>query len=135
MGMRPIDADAYAAEMRIRQNECFERMNRQCKGVITEREHWAGIFATFTEAKLTMDAMPTVIPGNWHHAEEELPTYEDRFLTVTNISGVWIYELLYYDTEENSWYKWGDDSLTKKINISRVDRWMELPRPPMEARR
>lgn len=59
--MRLIDADAYAAEMKTRQDACLELMNAARE---MDNEEMYGqksaAFSVFVEAKLTLDAMPTV---------------------------------------------------------------------------
>ncbi len=58
---RLIDADAYAAEMKLRQDACKEIMD-----AAKEDDNWemydrmSAKFSVFTEAKLTLDNMPTV---------------------------------------------------------------------------
>ena len=62
--MRLIDADAYAAEMKKRQDACERIMNRPLNDVLyTDRQHWEGVMAVFAEAKLTLDEMPTIKPA------------------------------------------------------------------------
>lgn len=60
--MRLIDADAYAKEMRDRQDACEAAINAESyEGeTFSLRQHWEGVFAAFVEAKLTLDSMPTV---------------------------------------------------------------------------
>ena len=69
--MRYIDADAYAAEMKTRQDACLELMNAARE---MDNEEMYGqksaAFSVFVEAKLTLDAMPTVdavpvVHGEW----------------------------------------------------------------------
>ena len=61
MEQRLIDANAYAAEMKTRQDACKEIMD-----AAKEDENWevydrmGAMFSIFVEAKLTLDAMPTV---------------------------------------------------------------------------
>ena len=61
MRQRLIDADAYAAEMKTRQDACLELMNAARE---MDNEEMYGqksaAFSVFVEAKLTLDAMPTV---------------------------------------------------------------------------
>lgn len=58
---RYVDADAYAAEMKTRQDACLELMNAARE---MDNEEMYGqksaAFSVFVEAKLTLDAMPTV---------------------------------------------------------------------------
>ena len=61
MEQRLIDANAYAAEMKTRQDACKEIMD-----AAKEDDNWelydrmGAEFSIFIEAKLTLDAMPTV---------------------------------------------------------------------------
>lgn len=79
--MRLIDADAYAAEMKTRQDACKEILyaaEKDGNDEVYDRMNCA--FGVFVEAKLTLDAMPTidavpVVHGEW--------IYEQR--------GKWIY--------------------------------------------
>ena len=78
---RLIDADAYAAEMKTRQDACKEILyaaEKDGNDEVYDRMNCA--FGVFVEAKLTLDAMPTidavpVVHGYW--------IYEQR--------GRWIY--------------------------------------------
>ena len=58
---RYIDADAYAAEMKTRQDACLELMNA-AREMDNEKMYGqkSAAFSVFVEAKLTLDAMPTV---------------------------------------------------------------------------
>lgn len=59
--MRLIDADAYKAEMKQRQDACAEWRDEAKARCDTELYIRAdGALATFVEAKLTLDKMPTV---------------------------------------------------------------------------
>ncbi|MBQ1386179.1 MAG: hypothetical protein IIY75_05230 [Erysipelotrichales bacterium] len=59
--VRLIDANAYAAEMKVRQDACKELMD-----AAKQYENWEvydrmnTAFGIFVEAKLTLDNMPTV---------------------------------------------------------------------------
>ena len=69
--MRPIDADAYAAEMKTRQDELKELMDDA--DALGNWDMYYGLsraFSVFVEAKLTLDAMPTIdavlmVHGEW----------------------------------------------------------------------
>lgn len=66
--MRPIDANAYAAEMKVRQDACKEIMDSAKEDDNWELyAHMSEKFSIFAEAKLTLDAMPTVdaVPVEW----------------------------------------------------------------------
>ena len=59
--MRLIDADAYAAEMKTRQDACRELIyaaEAECNKEMYDRN--SAKFGIFVEAKLTLDAMPTI---------------------------------------------------------------------------
>ena len=58
---RYIDADAYAAEMKTRQDACLELMNA-AREMDNEKMYGqkSAAFSVFVEAKLTLDAMPTI---------------------------------------------------------------------------
>lgn len=69
--MRLIDADVYADKMREKQKEC-EKLIKEAGDNLnwSDRDHWEGVFATFVEAKLTLDDTPTVdavpvVHGRW----------------------------------------------------------------------
>lgn len=66
--MRLIDADAYSAEMKDRQDAAWKWRN---EAIAEEDEvklaRAEGAYTAFTEAKLTMDKH---IIGQWHRAEE-----------------------------------------------------------------
>ena len=69
--MRLIDADAYSAEMKDRQDAAWKWRNE----AIAEEDELKlaraeGAFTAFTEAKLTMDKH---IINPWHRVEDELP--------------------------------------------------------------
>lgn len=69
--MRLIDADVYADKMREKQKECEDLIKEaDDNSNWSDRDHWEGVFATFVEAKLTLDNMPTVdavpvVHGRW----------------------------------------------------------------------
>lgn len=61
MKQRLIDADAYAAEMKTRQDVCLELLNAAREDGNEELcKRQSAAFSVFIEAKLTLDAMPTV---------------------------------------------------------------------------
>lgn len=73
---RYIDADAYAAEMKTRQDALKELMDDA--DALDNWEMYDGLsraFSVFVEAKLTLDAMPTVdaVPVKWikNHIKEQ----------------------------------------------------------------
>ena len=59
--MRLIDADAYKAEMKTRQDACAEWLD-EAKADGNEEQYVRAeqALATFIEAKLTLDKMPTI---------------------------------------------------------------------------
>lgn len=70
---RLVDAAAYCAEMKTRQDACKEEIDKAI-----ERDDWelydklSRAYAAFTEAKLTLDSLPTIIPateGGNHEAD------------------------------------------------------------------
>lgn len=64
---RLIDADAYKAEMKKRQDACAEWRDdiKSGGGYGTELYHRADSFlGAMCEAKLTLDKMPTIIPAD-----------------------------------------------------------------------
>lgn len=80
--MRLIDADAYAAEMKKRQDACMDVMaNAHSDRMYTENEHWAGVLAAFAEAKITLDKMPTV--SGWVSVKDRLPDEDGSTLICT----------------------------------------------------
>ena len=58
--MRLVDADVYADEMRVKQNECQKLIAEARKNNSPDADHWSGVYAVFVEAKLTLDSIPTV---------------------------------------------------------------------------
>ena len=53
-----IDRTSYFAEMRKRQEACKKAYDAAKNEV--EREHWAGVYMAFAEAKLTLDILPAI---------------------------------------------------------------------------
>jgi hypothetical protein len=61
MEQRLIDANAYAAEMKVRQDACKEIMDAAKEDDNWELyAHMSAKFSIFAEAKLTLDKQPTV---------------------------------------------------------------------------
>lgn len=59
--MRLIDADAYAAEMKTRQDACKETIDNAVEDERCEvYDRMSSAYSVFIEAKLTLDAMPTI---------------------------------------------------------------------------
>lgn len=128
--MRLIDADAYAAEMKERQDACQVAI----KGADgTERECWERAYAVFAEAKLTLDSMPTI--GGWISVKDRLPSEEEvertKFGFLCYIEGFFImpdgFAILPYNKETKAFW-----SLYNNRAIDNVTHWMPLPKAPEE---
>ena len=83
---RLIDADAYAAEMKTRQDACRELIyaaEAECNEEMYDRN--SAKFGVFVEAKLTLDAMPTIdaVPVVW--CRECKYCYAEGFVNVRNV--------------------------------------------------
>ncbi len=119
--MRLIDADAYAAEMKKRQDACQERIHNPTGNVFTDGEHWGGVFAAFVEAKLTLDAAPTI--GGWISVKDRLPDLEEQVLIV-------------YEWTGRSGEKYREIALDSFKAMGFLGYkplfWMPLPEPPEE---
>lgn len=123
--MRLVDADAYSAEMKDRQEAAWKWRNEaiaQEDEVKLERAE--GAYTAFTEAKLTMDKH---IINPWHRVEDELPKYGQDVLAARLYgadSDGWAYEVIIAHVCEvrgtNYW------------NATNVTHWMPLPEPPKE---
>lgn len=124
--MRLIDADAYAAEMKKRQDGCQWRLDNQVGiSFYTEREHWIGVFAAFVEAKITLDNMPTF--GGWISADKR-PPKQGLYLVwgltritpdhYDGVNGFWKIQPAYW-FEKSGWDR-------------KVKFWQMLPEPPKE---
>lgn len=125
--MRLIDADAYAAEMKKRQDACMEAMeNASYDGEqFSPKEHWEGVLAAFAEAKLTLDDMQTV--NGWISVKDRLPDNEQDVLAYLDcgeetriapcnyVNGVWF-----------------DCTMNCVVILQHVTHWMPLPEPPKE---
>lgn len=134
--MRLIEADAFAAEMKKRQDACQERIDNPNENAFwTDREHWYGVMATFSEVKLTLYAMPTVY--EWVSVKDRLPEKEGRYLVLTSgIFGIKIamftmslkrhFDYMFEDGEPDrpGFYDW--DSEDDWIEDG-VTHWMPLP--------
>ena len=81
--MRLIDADAYAAKMKDGQSACREWVEEaKAEGDEAQTERARQAYVTFTEAKLTLDAMPTIdaIPVDyikWRIANADREGFKD----------------------------------------------------------
>lgn len=77
--MRLIDADAYAAQMKKRQDACMDVMESDSYDgeQFSFKEHWGGVLAAFAEAKLTLDDMPTI--RRWVSVKEVASIIADLF--------------------------------------------------------
>lgn len=91
--MRLIDADAYSAEMKDRQEAAWKWRN---EAIAEEDEvklaRAEGAFTAFTEAKLTMDKH---IISTWHRVEEP-PREEGRYWCAVWFDGHWIFDAAWY---------------------------------------
>jgi len=120
--MRLIDADAYAKEMRERQDACEAAINAESyEGeTFSLRQHWEGVFAAFVEAKLTLDSMPTVEMPGWISVKDRLPERDGLYLCWSAINcGEACYQIHLW--KDGRWY-WAHD----------VRYWMPLPEMPEE---
>lgn len=140
--MRLIDADAYAAEMKKRQDACMEAMeNASYDGEqFSPKEHWEGVLAAFAEAKLTLDDMQTV--GGWISVENKLPEKNGDYLVVTSFFDRRRIEVLTFvqDLEKLDSYDFhgkrrpgfADYNSEYGFSERKVSHWMPLPEPPKE---
>ena len=140
--MRLIDADAYCAEMKTRQDACKEEIDNAIA-----REDWelydkiSRAYAAFTEAKLTLDNMPTVPAApRWVRCEEEMPQmlYQaegDDFCIDYSLL------VLAYREKSHDFYlarlmddghgaTFGTDGFDELYGVT---HWMPLPEPPKEG--
>ena len=118
--MRLIDADAFADEMKKRQDACQERIDNPNEDAFwTDREHWYGVMATFSEVKLTLYAMPTV--DEWISVKDRLPEIGKLALVYGSSGSMTVAR----HVAGNEWVVPGI--------FSRVTHWMPLPEPPKEV--
>ena len=84
--VRLIDANAYAAEMKERQDALKEMIDAAVKDDNWELyDKLSRSFGVFVEAKLTLDNMPTVdaVPVEWIKAKiESLRSIDDEFASL-----------------------------------------------------
>ena len=119
--MRLIDADAYAEEMRVRQNACLDILAKVSEEVTySAQQYWNTIFATYAEAKLTLDAMPTV--GGWMSVKGMMPDEDEEVL-------------VYYNEPGNQYITialaTNNEFISRDFNCgSFVTHWRPLPKPP-----
>lgn len=121
--MRTIDADAYAAEIKKRQDGCQWRLDNPVGNTFyTEHEYWMGVFAAFVEAKLTLDNMPTV--GDWISVKDRLPEEKGEYIVFDgdDVFGA------YYDAYDRRW-----TDTTEGYFEFRVTHWRPMPEPPKEV--
>ena len=135
--MRLIDADAYSAEMKDRQDAAWKWRNE----AIAEEDELKlaraeGAFTAFTEAKLTMDKH---IISPWHRVEERLPPmlYQaegDDFCVDYSLI-VLAYREASHDfylarqMDDGHGATWGTDCFDELYGVT---HWMPLPEPPKE---
>lgn len=126
--MRLIDADAYAAEMKKRQDACKERIDNPTGDVYTDGEHWGGVFAAFVEAKLILDAAPTI--GGWISADKR-PPKQGRYL-VWGLTRV----IPDHNDEPNQYWQTKIAQWFEGIGWEcKVKFWQMLPEPPEEMQK
>ena len=140
---RYIDADAYAAEMKVRQDALKELIDDAV--AMDNWEMYDGLsreFSVFVEAKLTLDAMPTVdaVPvvhgynTKWISAKEKLPDNQRPVLVyVPESEGFCEYVgIADYTWSPKGGFWCGTDGETYgAIGFIRTPTyWCELPKPP-----
>lgn len=118
--MRLIDADAYSAEMKDRQDAAWEWRNEAIEEEDEVKLARAeGAFTAFTEAKLTMDKH---IISPWHRVEEELPKFGE-YVLAWEIQGFAVVDK-YVGIGDGRWGLENDGAI--------YTHWMPLPEPPKE---
>lgn len=120
--MRLIDADAYSAEMKDRQEAAWKWRNE----AIAEEDELKlaraeGAFTAFTEAKLTMEKH---IISPWHRVEERLPNVGELVVGLDADGHAEITMLC----ESKCWLTYG----LWIHNLGCYVWWMPLPEPPQE---
>ena len=119
--MRLIDADAYSAEMKDRQEAAWKWRNE----AIAEEDELKlaraeGAFTALTEAKLTMEKH---IINPWHRVEEP-PKGNGAFAACCVYDGkIYWFKAIYLD---GKWLR-EMDGVELPVNY-----WMEIPEPPQE---
>ena len=118
--MRLIDADAYSAEMKDRQEAAWKWRNE----AIAEEDELKlaraeGAFTAFTEAKLTMDKH---IVNPWNKVEDELPKFGE-YVLAWEIQGFAVVDK-YVGIGDGRWGLENDGAI--------YTHWMPLPEPPKE---
>lgn len=133
--MRLIDADAYAAEMKDRQDAARKWRN---EAIAEEDEvklaRAEGAFTAFTEAKLTMDKH---IISPWHRVEEEMPDLL-QFVVVCNDEGKCVVaQYVGYQTDIlTPWriaYTMYDTDIYDETECGPVRYWMHFEPPKEDA--
>lgn len=135
--MRLIDADAYCAEMKTRQDACKDEIDKAIA-----REDWelydkiSRAYAVFTEAKLTLDKMPTIAAPRWVRCEERLPEEKGWYL---------VYAPKYRGGSSSGkesanrvmFSKWSGKTWSIEVGYYErpncVTHWMPLPQPSKEG--
>lgn len=126
--MRLIDADAYSAEMKDRQDAAWKWRN---EAIAEEDEvklaRAEGAFTAFTEAKLTMDKH---IISPWHRVEDGLPRGQELVIVaVKDTAGdtpFWYTQCGWITTDGEYW-------IVDNEICDYVVAWMPLPEPPKEG--
>ena len=147
--MRLIDADAYAAEMKKRQDACMEAMeNASYDGEqFSPKEHWDGVLAAFAEAKLMLDDMQTV--GGWISVKDSLPEEHESIFHKLLGTPKWSSAMWQQESDKvlvcvsfpdgtsvvttgclhnSDWVTTVSKALPQKVT-----HWMPLPEPPKEV--
>lgn len=140
--MRLIDADAYAKEMRERQDACEAAINAEgYEGeTFSLRQHWEGVFAAFVEAKLTLDSMPTVEMPGWISVQDRLPEKDGEYLVRLRHGGMKVIRFTHdlrkvddyqFKRKKPGWYEF--DSEWGYVERDDITHYMPLPEPPKEV--
>lgn len=128
--MRPIDADAYAAELwKLREN--YQMLD----DTHTADKIMHGIF----RAEQVLKEQPTVAAPRWHRVEEELPNEFDTVIVCGRMKydhekdyEVFVDAAEYgaFDYAHDRWVTWND--WHEGQEEFKITHWMPLPEPPKE---
>ena len=127
--MSVVDADAYSAEMKDRQDAAWKWRN---EAIVEEDEvklaRAEGAFTAFTEAKLTMDKH---IISQWHRVEDGLPKSGEFGEIVIACNDVGTVNAAYLSSN-GKWYAANNTMYDAWTWMPNVTHWMPLPEPPKE---